>query len=104
LNAAVAAAVLPGINEATLILTVGTLAAAVEIELAAATATKLAPATTAPPMRMDVLALVLNLITFPFPSLGTALRPNLLRVERGPVCGLDKPDRGVLRQRVADKL
>ena len=38
----------PGINEATLILTVGTLAAAVEIELAATAATKLAPTSTAP--------------------------------------------------------
>jgi hypothetical protein len=59
--------VLPGINEATLILTVGTLAAAVEIEPAAAAA-KLAPTTTAPPTRMDVLVLVLNLTTLSFLS------------------------------------
>jgi hypothetical protein len=61
--------VLPGINEATLILTIGTLADAVEIELVA-TATKVAAAATAP-VRMDVLALVLKLITFSSPSLGT---------------------------------
>jgi hypothetical protein len=72
LNAAVAAAVLPGINDATLILTTGTLAEAVVIELVA-TATKVAAATT-PPMRMDVLALDLNLIAFSSPSLGTVLR------------------------------
>jgi hypothetical protein len=72
LNAAVAAAVLPGINDATLILTTGTLAEAVVIELVA-TATKVAAATT-PPMRMDVLALDLNFITFSSPSLGTVLR------------------------------
>jgi hypothetical protein len=71
LNAAVAAAVLPGINEATLILTTGTLAAAGETELVA-TATKVAAATT-PPMRMDVLALVLNLIAFSSPSLGNCV-------------------------------
>jgi hypothetical protein len=49
-------------------LTTGTLAEAVGIE-PVATATKVAAVTT-PPIRMYVLALVLNLITFSSPSLG----------------------------------
>ena len=32
------------------------------------------------------------------------LRPSRFRVGRSPVCGLDEPDLGVVRQRAADKL
>ena len=32
------------------------------------------------------------------------LRPSRYRVGRSPVCGLDEPDLGVVRQRAADKL
>src|ERR1700679_158401 len=104
-NSLKAAWVLPGINETTLMWTTEAFLADA-LAAPTLTASRLTAATIAP-IRMDDLALVLNfmdpLLSFPGNG-GAVLRPNRVRVERSPVCGLDQPDRGVLRQHVAYKL
>src|SRR5579862_4188719 len=72
-NSCVAAFVLPGISDATLIVTAGVdLTAALEAE-PTATASRLAAAT-ARPMRLDVIALMLDFIVLPFVALDGCCR------------------------------